>query len=219
MIRHLSDGTVFRVKSNALDGLAVGEDKDPETGETFGWSSFSGKATYLEPGWPEPVGNHKFVAYVEDRNEPGSGFGSVLDTGEGQGRDPNPCDVHTRTGSRKCSGAQRRQHRRSPQPGEITPLSDSDVARSNAIALKLSNSCLIRSVRRLNGVLRGKKLTNDRRQDRKHPFKVGLSARGATFGHPSFHLGQPPTRSRRQRYGNYRIRRWSRGNPCHRPPR
>lgn len=27
----------------------------------------------MEPGWPEPEGNHDFVVYVEDRNEPGTG--------------------------------------------------------------------------------------------------------------------------------------------------
>jgi len=71
VIRHLSDGTIYRVKSNALYGLALGERR--ADAETCGWASFSGKATYLEPGWPEPVGNHEFVAYVEDCNEPGTG--------------------------------------------------------------------------------------------------------------------------------------------------
>jgi subtilisin family serine protease len=65
MIRHLADGTKYRVKSNALRGLAIGD------GGGFGWASFSGKSTYLEPGWPDPVGNHRFVAYVEDHGEPG----------------------------------------------------------------------------------------------------------------------------------------------------
>jgi hypothetical protein len=68
LIRHLPDGTIYRVKSNALYGLAIGE---ANNGEGYGWASFSGKSTYLEPGWPEPVGNHEFVAYVEDRSEPG----------------------------------------------------------------------------------------------------------------------------------------------------
>jgi hypothetical protein len=67
LIRHMADGTIYRVKSNALYGLAVG------VGEGFGWASFSGKATYLEPGWPEPEGNHEFIVYIEDRNEPGTG--------------------------------------------------------------------------------------------------------------------------------------------------
>lgn len=69
LIRHLPNGSIYRVKSNALYSLALGE--DPTT--PMGWASFSGKATYLEPGWPEPVGNYEFVVYVEDRNEPGAG--------------------------------------------------------------------------------------------------------------------------------------------------
>lgn len=70
LVRHLPDGTIYRVKSNALYGLALGERR--ADGETCGWASFSGKATYLEPGWPEPVGNHEFVAYVEDCDVPGT---------------------------------------------------------------------------------------------------------------------------------------------------
>jgi len=41
LIRHLPDGTIYRVKSNALYGLALGESPDP----AFGWASFSGKST------------------------------------------------------------------------------------------------------------------------------------------------------------------------------
>ncbi|MGD1992852.1 MAG: hypothetical protein PVI59_06630, partial [Anaerolineae bacterium] len=67
LIRHTDDDAIYRVKSNALYGLAVG------VGSDFGWASFSGKATYLEPGWLEPEGNHEFIVYVEDRNEPGTG--------------------------------------------------------------------------------------------------------------------------------------------------
>jgi hypothetical protein len=67
MIRRLEDGSKYRIKSNALGGLALGD-----TG-TFGWASFSGKTTYLEPGWLEPVGNHTFLVYVEDHGEPGRG--------------------------------------------------------------------------------------------------------------------------------------------------
>jgi hypothetical protein len=69
LIRHLPDGTVYRVKSNALYGLALGEDPSVP----FVWASFSGKSTYLQPDWEEPVGNHEFLAYVEDHNEPGTG--------------------------------------------------------------------------------------------------------------------------------------------------
>ena len=67
LIRHVGDESRYQVRSNALYGLALGQD----TG--WGWASFSGKSTYLEPGWLEPIGNHEFVVYVEDRNEPGTG--------------------------------------------------------------------------------------------------------------------------------------------------
>ena len=68
---HLEDEieTIYRVKSNALYGLALGED----TSVPMGWASFSGKSTYLEPGMSEPEGNYEFIVYVEDRNEPGTG--------------------------------------------------------------------------------------------------------------------------------------------------
>ena len=70
LIRHLADGSIFRLKSNALHGLALGDSSDSEG--SFGWATFSGKATYFEPGWPEPEGNHEFLVYIEDRNDPGS---------------------------------------------------------------------------------------------------------------------------------------------------
>jgi hypothetical protein len=70
LIRHLPDGTIYRVKSNALDGLSLGAGNGDGT---YGWASFTGKATYKEPSWPEPIGNHEFIAYVEDHNEPGNG--------------------------------------------------------------------------------------------------------------------------------------------------
>jgi hypothetical protein len=71
LIRHLTDGSIYRVKSNALYGLALGTGDDG--GEEYGWASFSGKCTYLEPGWPDPIGNHEFLVYVEDYGEPGRG--------------------------------------------------------------------------------------------------------------------------------------------------
>lgn len=67
LIRHLADGTKYRVKSNALYGLAIGGDRKAGNG----WASFAGKATYLEPGWDDAMGNHEFVVYVEDHGEPG----------------------------------------------------------------------------------------------------------------------------------------------------
>lgn len=42
--------------------------------EHYGWASFIGKITYLDPAWPEALGNHEFKVYVEDRNEPGGGI-------------------------------------------------------------------------------------------------------------------------------------------------
>jgi hypothetical protein len=69
VIRHLEDGSIYRLKSNSLYGLAIGEDPNIPRG----WASFVGKATYLEPGWPEPEGNHEFRIYVEDNDNPGSG--------------------------------------------------------------------------------------------------------------------------------------------------
>jgi len=63
LVRHVADGGTYRVKSNALYGLAV-VDKT---------ASFSGKSTYQEPSWSEPVGNYEFVVYVEDNGEPGTG--------------------------------------------------------------------------------------------------------------------------------------------------
>jgi hypothetical protein len=65
LIRHTAEGSIYRVKSNALEGLALGDTGD------FGWASFSGKTTYQEPGWLEPEGNYAFMVYVEDRGEPG----------------------------------------------------------------------------------------------------------------------------------------------------
>lgn len=67
LMRHLPDGTSYRLKSNVVEGLAIGD------GDGFDWASFSGKATYREPSWIDPVGNHGFVAYVEDHGEPGAG--------------------------------------------------------------------------------------------------------------------------------------------------
>ena len=75
LVRHLQDGTIYRVKSNALYGLALGEYDDD--GETYGLASFSGKATYLEPSWDEPIGNYEFITYVEDHGEPGKNMDRI----------------------------------------------------------------------------------------------------------------------------------------------
>jgi hypothetical protein len=67
LIRHQADGTIYRVKSNALYGLALGDSSGA------GWASFSGKSTYMEPGWSDPIGNYEFLVYVEDGDDPGTG--------------------------------------------------------------------------------------------------------------------------------------------------
>jgi hypothetical protein len=71
LVRHRSDGGVNKVKSNALSTLAISTTTDG-TG-TWGWASFSGKATYTGPDAPLGIGNQSWSAYVEDHNEPGSG--------------------------------------------------------------------------------------------------------------------------------------------------
>lgn len=67
MIRHLEDGTIYRIKSNQLGGLAILK------GTCNGEASFSGKATYSAPG-EDTTGNNSFLVYVEDNNEPGKGY-------------------------------------------------------------------------------------------------------------------------------------------------
>jgi len=71
LIRHHADGTIDRIKSNALYGLALGTFAPAD--ETYGWASFAGKSTYKAPQWAEPEGNYEFSVYVEDRNEAGTG--------------------------------------------------------------------------------------------------------------------------------------------------
>jgi hypothetical protein len=97
VIRHLPDGSIYRLKSNALDGLALGEDRSVP----MGWASVTGKATYLGPSMLEPEGNHAFTLYVEDRDDPGTGpdrfWVEVLDGGgevaEGLSIDGDPGDM------------------------------------------------------------------------------------------------------------------------------
>jgi len=75
VIRHHADGTISRLKSNALDGLAL---KDIDG---CGIATFSGKSTYetWDPEANEGLGGYvtlggiRFSVYVEDCNEPGTG--------------------------------------------------------------------------------------------------------------------------------------------------
>jgi PKD repeat protein len=73
LIRHLEDGSIYRVKSNALIGLSIGDFEGGAVadGSTVGWASFVGKCTYREPGWADSEGNYRFIVYVEDQGEPG----------------------------------------------------------------------------------------------------------------------------------------------------
>jgi alpha-tubulin suppressor-like RCC1 family protein len=76
-VRHHPDGTVSRLKSNALGGLALGEDVTVP----MGWASFTGKANYTTwdaaanggAGAYVTVGNQSFAVYAEDRDNPGTG--------------------------------------------------------------------------------------------------------------------------------------------------
>src|SRR5262249_7205328 len=68
VIRHHVNGTIDRVKSNAVAGLALSG-----PGSTPGWATFDGKATYQEATWPTAIGNYPFKVYVEDNAEPGTG--------------------------------------------------------------------------------------------------------------------------------------------------
>jgi hypothetical protein len=60
----------YRVKSNALNGLSIGDATD-DTGE-YGWAAFSGKSVFNEPN-ADSEGNHPFLVYVEDHGDQGGG--------------------------------------------------------------------------------------------------------------------------------------------------
>ena len=74
LIRHIEGAPEgedkWRIKSNSLNGLALGSETD------FGWAVFDGKATYRAPG-VDTEGNHEFTFYAEDRGEPGTGVDRV----------------------------------------------------------------------------------------------------------------------------------------------
>jgi len=83
LIRHVGDGLKYRIKSNALEGLSLGE----VTSVPMGWAAFSGKATYQDPGMELAEGNHGFTLYVEDRDEPGAGIDRIwLETRDKDGQ-------------------------------------------------------------------------------------------------------------------------------------
>ena len=70
LVYRLPDDSVYRLKSNALDGLALGE----APGGAFTWASFTGKTTFQSPQMASPEGNHSFIAYVEDHGTSGDRF-------------------------------------------------------------------------------------------------------------------------------------------------
>ena len=72
MIKHMADGSIYRIKSNAINnGLAIGSSSD--TNGVYGTASFTGKATYYISKTDTNAGNQLFTVYVEDHNEPGTG--------------------------------------------------------------------------------------------------------------------------------------------------
>ena len=68
LMRHTITGETYKVKSNALNGLSIGEGEDGAGG--YGWAAFSGKSTVREPGI-DTEGNHTFLIYIEDHGERG----------------------------------------------------------------------------------------------------------------------------------------------------
>jgi hypothetical protein len=72
LIVRMDDGTIYRIKSNALYDLALDYNEIDEKGE-FDWASFSGKCTYIGPdcevdayGNLKNEGGKEFVVYVKD---------------------------------------------------------------------------------------------------------------------------------------------------------
>jgi hypothetical protein len=97
LIRHLTDKSgKYRIKSNALEGLALGEDSTIP----MGWASFNGKNTYIEPGWEDAQGNYEFTVYVEDHNDTGAGTDRLWI----QARDKNDLVIDVMSMPRPASG-------------------------------------------------------------------------------------------------------------------
>lgn len=67
MMRHTPAGN-YKLKSNALDGMGLGDQED--AGGTFGWAAVSGKITFQDPTGYNTGGN-PFLMYVEDHGEQG----------------------------------------------------------------------------------------------------------------------------------------------------
>jgi hypothetical protein len=66
-----ADESYHRVSGNSLTGMSTGTTQSGSS--TYGWTSFSGKATYKSGQSSTPAGNYSFEVYAEDRNQPGTG--------------------------------------------------------------------------------------------------------------------------------------------------
>lgn len=70
VVRHHADGTVSKLKANALGALTLGQN------DTMGWATLDGKATFTRwdatVGDYVTVGNQSFTLYGEDRADPGA---------------------------------------------------------------------------------------------------------------------------------------------------
>ena len=62
------DAGSYRVKSNAIEGMSLGEGEDGDG--AYGWAAVAGKSTYRELDL-DNEGNHPFLMYVEDHGQQG----------------------------------------------------------------------------------------------------------------------------------------------------
>ncbi|WP_147303601.1 S8 family serine peptidase [Rhodohalobacter sp. SW132] len=81
LVRHHSNGTTSRLKSNALGVLTLG------SGSGFGWASFDGRSTYTS--WDSSsdnyvtAGNQAFTVYLEDYGDSGISTDRIWVKGSG----------------------------------------------------------------------------------------------------------------------------------------
>ncbi len=69
LFRYEADGTIHRLMSNTLNGMALGIEHDVP----MGWASITGKGSFVQRGPVNVQGSGSFVLYVEDYGEPGNG--------------------------------------------------------------------------------------------------------------------------------------------------
>jgi hypothetical protein len=68
LMRHTITDENYKVKSNALDGMAIGDGEDADG--KYGWATVNGKSTFRPLG-ADTEGNHPFLLYIEDHDEQG----------------------------------------------------------------------------------------------------------------------------------------------------